>query len=433
MKQYRNSSSEMETGDHSKNGASLKSQMSRRNFITNKKIKKLIILSGVLCGIFFIHNLCAQNTWQSKYDDVKNCFNDTYVVKSDNMYGIVNKNGEAITSIKYYNIYCFRDGWARVNYGGRWGFVDEKGKEMNNTYDWCNDFYDGVAWVIGDNGAGLVNNKGKEVAPCKYDLDIITNQPFFYDGLAKVKLDEKWGFINKDGEEIVPCKYDDVSNFSEGMASVMKDFKVGFVDIQGNEIVPCEYDYFSFNTSFHNGIVKVYLDGKAIIIDTKGQIADETLTFKNYNESENFSVEYPADWRIDRISAYPAICFLSPYESDFDTFAENFNIVEGYHQNNDTYNTYIEGVKLSGSRLSLINFEITKTEILNSDFGECFRVIYKGQETYAESSTLRFEAYLWLLKNNRSIAITFTCREFSCDDYKETFDKILKSFKINSL
>ena len=142
---------------------------------------------------------------------------------------------------------------------------------------------------------------------------------------------------------------------------------------------------------------------------------------------DNFTVKYPADWRIDR-SFYPSIIFLSPYESDFDSFAENFNIVYSYRNSSDTYDTYIAGIKISGGML--INFAITKMETLNSDFGECFHIIYKGQETYAESSTLRFEAYLWLLDNNRAITITFTCREFACDEYKETFENILKSFTI---
>jgi len=37
MKKYRNSNREMETGDHSKNGASPKSQMSRGNLLVSAK------------------------------------------------------------------------------------------------------------------------------------------------------------------------------------------------------------------------------------------------------------------------------------------------------------------------------------------------------------------------------------------------------------
>jgi hypothetical protein len=143
----------------------------------------------------------------------------------------------------------------------------------------------------------------------------------------------------------------------------------------------------------------------------------------------NFTVEYPSDWRIDKTSAYPAIVFLSQYESDYDWFAENFNIVESYRGSSDTYDTYIEAVKIANSRL-LTNFAITKTETLDSDFGKCLHIIYQGQQTQAEFSTLRFEQYMWFLDYNKTILITFTCEKVAYDNYKEIFLNIFKSFTI---
>jgi hypothetical protein len=151
-------------------------------------------------------------------------------------------------------------------------------------------------------------------------------------------------------------------------------------------------------------------------------------TWETFAES-NFTVEYPSNWRIDRTSAYPSIVFLSPYESDFDSFAENFNIVEGYCNSGDTYDSYIEAVKIANSSI-LIDFAISKTETLDSDFGKCLHIIYEGQETQAVSSILRFDQYMWFLDDNKTIVITFTCRKNACDDYSEIFETIFNSFAI---
>ena len=56
------------------------------------------------------------------------------------------------------------------------------------------------------------------------------------DGYGYAELENaKYGLINARGEEVIPCKYDEVGLFSEGLAPVGLDRKYGYVDKNGND------------------------------------------------------------------------------------------------------------------------------------------------------------------------------------------------------
>ena len=99
------------------------------------------------------------------------------------------------------------------------------------------DFYKGFALVMLNGKFGLVNTKGEEVVPPKYD-DVND----FYHGFARVQLNGKYGFVNTEGVEIVPPMYDDVWNFNDGFAPVELNRKYGFINTQGEEVVPPMYN-----------------------------------------------------------------------------------------------------------------------------------------------------------------------------------------------
>jgi hypothetical protein len=79
--------------------------------------------------------------------------------------GFINKDKKEVIPLKYEDASSFRDGLAKVKFGGRWGFID---KDKNK----------------------------KPVIPFKYE-DAFS----FSDGLAKVKLNGEWIWINKKGNE----------------------------------------------------------------------------------------------------------------------------------------------------------------------------------------------------------------------------------------
>lgn len=117
---------------------------------------------------------------------------------------------------------------------------------------------------------GYKTEDGKIVIPAKY-FDAEYN--FSHVGLAAVNLNKKWGFIDKTGKVVIPIKYDFVVRFTEGLAGVKMNDKWGFIDPKGNIIIPIIYDDFNNNNyRFSDGTIKLYLNGKEIVFDNKGNV-----------------------------------------------------------------------------------------------------------------------------------------------------------------
>ena len=93
------------------------------------------------------------------------------------------------------------------------------------------------AAVKRDGKYGFIDESGKEVVPFEYDL-----AADFSGGLALVKRNGKWGRIDKTGNVVVPLEYDSVGPFSEGLAAVEQNEKCGFIDKTGNVVIPLEYE-----------------------------------------------------------------------------------------------------------------------------------------------------------------------------------------------
>jgi hypothetical protein len=121
--------------------------------------------------------------------------------------------------------------------------INNSSKSISKKIDWrekyddFSDFSEGLAYVRKNGKYGFINEEGKEVIPCIYDIAYK-----FVEGLAKVEKNGKDGFINKEGIEVVPCLYDWVNYFSEGLVAAKKLDKFGFVDKNGKEAIPFIYD-----------------------------------------------------------------------------------------------------------------------------------------------------------------------------------------------
>lgn len=201
-------------------------------------------------------------------------------------YGFINTKGEEITPCKYdlNSIFPFEfeeNGFALVKLNGKYGFINEKGEEVVPCkYDFITKFYNnGLAQVKLNGKCGLINEKGKEVIPCKYD-DI---GGFYESDLSRVELAGKYGFINEKGKEVIPCKYEDTDFFSNGFAVVGLNGKYGFINEKGEEVIPCKYDY--IKGFYESDLSKVEIAGKYGFINTKGE---EVIPCK-YKDVDNFS------------------------------------------------------------------------------------------------------------------------------------------------
>lgn len=89
----------------------------------------------------------------------------------------------------------------------------EKGGLLYTTDDKIISFKNGYSVVKsteGSVGVGLIDPKGNEIMPLKYD-----SIDFIDDELLKVKMDNKIGVYDIKGQELIPTEYDDIRDFTD--------------------------------------------------------------------------------------------------------------------------------------------------------------------------------------------------------------------------
>ena len=111
-----------------------------------------------------------------------------------------------------WNFHCYR---AAVKHHGKWGYIDNYGKVVIPCkYEMVNHFHNGYAFVQNDAMLfGLIDHNGKEVLPHKYK----SIRGIFQHGLMAVcNTSDRWGCINEQGEEVIPCEYKQLEILSNG-------------------------------------------------------------------------------------------------------------------------------------------------------------------------------------------------------------------------
>jgi hypothetical protein len=169
-----------------------------------------------------------------------------FKVKQDDKYGVINQEGELVIRPEYDGIYLRSNesNWVLTKLNDKYGFA---------VFDWRNSSYDvkeifkpiydevvycaddgypsGYVMVRLDKKWGLVNEgTGQEITGMKYDK---VDDFHFHDGFGatQVTINGKHGLIDKKGNEIIPCKYDKI-NIVQGKR--LKYYAIG-VTLEGRE------------------------------------------------------------------------------------------------------------------------------------------------------------------------------------------------------
>lgn len=199
--------------------------------------------------------------------------NYSITVNSDNLYGIIDENGNEKVKNEYLYIeYVFGDYFVAYKSGQGLGVIDKEGNI-------CIDFKYDVLSKVGEHnllkGVDMENNVtdmfsdkmqilvsfANATLDIKKDYieiyneettsyitpngEVKTAKDIFVDNtLFAVCKDGKWGFEDKDGNEKVQCTYDYVTEFNRfGFAGVKKDGLWGVIDENGNIVCECEFDF----------------------------------------------------------------------------------------------------------------------------------------------------------------------------------------------
>lgn len=174
-----------------------------------------------------------------------------------------------VLKAKYRHVFPFSEGFAIVENGGKYSYVDTQGNEMIPfKYDVAWSFENGFSAVAREGKWTFIDTKGNEIAPPRYNKVMP-----FEDGLARVRLNWKWGLINTKGELITPIEYDEIFEPSEGYVMVAKDHKIGYLNYTGELVIPIQYND---GTTFVEGLA-IVLSGETLkLIDTKGKQKHKT-------------------------------------------------------------------------------------------------------------------------------------------------------------
>ncbi len=186
-------------------------------------------------------------------------------VKLEGKWGFVNQSGKEIIPLKYSLVLPFSEGRAGFYIGEEssiarlsfpWGILDKFGNEVLSPSIYYNfeSFSENRACVDKNLKSGFIDRNGIEVIPTQFD-----SVDSFKEGMARVGVAKKYGFINRNGEAITPLYYDVcTSSFSEGLAKVELSGKYGFIGIDGKKIIPVKYEW---AWDFREGLAVAELNG----------------------------------------------------------------------------------------------------------------------------------------------------------------------------
>lgn len=186
------------------------------------------------------------------------------MVQKDGNCGYVNYTGDAVIPFQFSKCLDFQEGKAVVYKGiRRAGLVDLAGTLIiEPSLDRLLQFRE---------GRGLVRDND-------YRFYYITEQANLYNGfyekatefkhgVAVVQVKGKWGIINRKGIEIIPPKYDMIDTFENGYAKVRIEGFTGLSNLSGHLIVEPDFEYISYAG---DGLFRVEQGDKVGYFDQNG-------------------------------------------------------------------------------------------------------------------------------------------------------------------
>lgn len=122
----------------------------------------------------------------------------SWCVSTNDKFGVV-KDKKILIYPKYDYMYKFHDNMAAIKIGGKWGFINDEGKEViKPQYDSVASFVHGYAPVESNGKFAYIDKMGNNITDFVFEkarpLDIQS-------GYAWVKKDNKWGIIQINGIE----------------------------------------------------------------------------------------------------------------------------------------------------------------------------------------------------------------------------------------
>lgn len=173
---------------------------------------------------------------ENKYFFLSYLWEDYFIAKNENYFGIINSSNEIILNFEY-------DSLQKVEQTNIIeGLKNNKKIYLNKNLKQIKEFED-VKRKLENNYLKLYSINKKELIYLDKDGNVVENIDHLNAKLFAKEENGKWGFINKAGEFIVNAKFDYVTEFNKyGFAGIMKDGKWGVIDEAGTIIEEPKYE-----------------------------------------------------------------------------------------------------------------------------------------------------------------------------------------------
>jgi hypothetical protein len=192
---------------------------------------------------------------------------ELFPVARDGKHGYIDCTGHIAIPLDYDDAKGFQGGFATVNVGGKWGFLDTAGKLLFEPQfaETAGFFSEGFAAVRVGEKWGYADRSGKLVIEPQFD-----SAGQFSDGIAPVERSGKYGYIGKDGQIVIPAEFDSARPFSGGLGIVKRAGRYGYINKDGQLVTPIEFEHAS---GFSEGLAVVQVDEKFGFLDPpRGQL-----------------------------------------------------------------------------------------------------------------------------------------------------------------
>lgn len=270
----------------------------------------LIIAVAVIVGIYTIGEIKKQKR-DYKIEEISEY--KYFVLKENQKFGVIDKNGNKIIESKYENVIIPNPSKAVFfcNEAGEEKVLNEKAEYIFNEYDKVEPlrlkniasnltYEKSVLKYTKEGKLGLIDFQGKKITKEIYD-EIDTLQ--FKEGELLVKKDNKYGIINIKGTILIDTNYDkieadkyyesDVGYKNSGyIVSNITDqgYRYGYVKLNGKQLLNTEYNELYRITEIESK--DIYLicanNGKYGLIKNDKKIIDNEYQALNYNENNIF-------------------------------------------------------------------------------------------------------------------------------------------------
>jgi hypothetical protein len=210
-------------------------------------------------------------------------FNNHFIAVYDNdKWGLTDYSGNVIIPLKYDYLDIADDDLFVIQQNRQFRFIDIHERALTKPYDsYFNPHRNGMARVELDGKYGFIDRNYTEIIPVIYD-DAAED---FSDDLVCAKLNGKWGYINKAGKTVLPFRFERAQNFAEGLAAVCHNGRWKFIDPAGKTVMrlktgtalACSFGYAHAGCNgFYGGLVELCK------IDENGHAGCYTINKQGY-------------------------------------------------------------------------------------------------------------------------------------------------------